>query len=54
MDASNEERSDEAKEPETDVEKYLRFSRNCRHFIDYINYDWESDKAWIQFQKDNM
>ena len=32
----------------------LQFSRNCRIFIGYINYDWEQDLAWTSFQEKNM
>ena len=40
--------------PETEAERQLRFSRNCRHFIDYINHDWDSDKQWLEFKDKNM
>ena len=36
----------DAHENETEAEKSARFTRNCRHFIDYINHDWETDKVW--------
>ena len=39
---------------ETEAEKQLRFERNCRDFIDYINYDWEADEQWNTFEKANM
>jgi len=32
----------------------LRFKRNCRHFIGYINYEWEQDDEWTSFQEENM
>ena len=49
MDTASTGESDETRPPETEEEKYLRFSRSCRHFIDYINYDWEKDERWKQF-----
>ena len=39
---------------ETEAEKQKRFTRNCRDFIDYINYDWETDSEWTTFEQANM
>jgi len=39
---------------ENSLDKTNRFKRNCRYFIDYINYDWESDKEWSNFHETNM
>lgn len=35
-------------------DKKAMFYRNCRVFIDYINYDWEFDQKWSDFQEANM
>lgn len=39
---------------ESEAERQLRFSRNCRHFIDYINHNWEVDTEWNAFKDKNM
>ena len=41
-------------EVETEMEKQTRFTRNCRDFIDYINYDWEADEEWTTFEHNEM
>ena len=32
----------------------MRFRRNCRHFIGYINFNWETDVQWKEFKDTNM
>jgi len=39
---------------ETEGERAQLFQRNCRHFIDYITYDWEADQKWVEFKATNM
>jgi hypothetical protein len=39
---------------ETNAEKTLRFTRQCRHFIEYIGYDWNTDTEWDNFKKTNL
>lgn len=29
--------------------KMVNFSRHCRIFIGYINYDWDKDPEWTSF-----
>lgn len=38
----------------TAQDKAIKFKRDCRQFIDYINYDWDSDQNWATFKTDNM
>ena len=34
---------------ETPFERRQRFNRGARHFIGYINYEWEHDSGWTEF-----
>ena len=38
---------------EAELEKEKIFTQQSRIFIDYINHDWEEDKAWQAFMNAN-
>lgn len=44
----------DGQQEESDYDRKLRFSRGCRHFIGYINYEWEQDEGWTEFQEKEM
>ena len=46
--------SAEQNQEESEHEKQAKFRRNCRYFIDYINYDWEHDENWTSFKDTHM
>ena len=54
MSEKNPEASEEGTNQESPEERSLRFRRNCRHFIGYINFNWDTDLEWQDFKKVNM